>query len=385
MQDDGGEVTLECCSSFISCAPCRLCLFGEHQDYLGLPSIALSIPLYCRIKVETEKVENGGSRVIILKVPALHKTMHYNLDNLPPRQAPGSTEPPDFALAAIHEALNDGWNFEYVGTCVSTIDDEMPMQAGCSTSSAFCVAWIQALACLAGRRLTPLQLARRAHQAEVQHFQAPGGTMDHITCALGGLLRIGPDPWEFVTLPHDTDERLGVWILAYSGEPKDTLGHLWRCKDARLALLEKLGGDWDADHENLLLSKDECELLHATRVNRDTESEAFQTWTAPPDAALENSNVPSNLGNQLGILMMKHHEALRDGLHLSTPKLEALNKAAMNAGAWGFKLVGSGGGGCGVAWSSVKDANSVSRAMKANGAPLVWAIRSPSLGAHITK
>ncbi|MCH1575403.1 MAG: galactokinase family protein, partial [Flavobacteriales bacterium] len=29
--------------AFVSSAPGRLCLFGEHQDYLGLPVIAMAM------------------------------------------------------------------------------------------------------------------------------------------------------------------------------------------------------------------------------------------------------------------------------------------------------------------------------------------------------
>lgn len=360
-------------ASFESCAPCRLCLFGEHQDYLHLPVIAMSLPIFCRIRVEPRI-----GRVISLKIPTLHKTMSFDLDNLPPRQQPGTPQP-DFALAAIHEALQDGWTFPYGAACVSTIDKELPMQAGCSTSSAFCVAWIQALACLAGRQLlSPLQLAQRAHQAEVAHFHAPGGTMDHITSAVGGFLRIGPDPWQFTKLPALQKQSRGVWVLAYSGEPKDTLGHLWRCKDARMAILQKLNNEWDSSES---LSNDEVELLDATRINRDTEALAFQKWRT---AAVQNEKESDrSLGHELGRLMTEHHNALRDGLRLSTPKLEAINKAAVSAGAWGFKVVGSGGGGCGVAWSPEEVSSSVTDAMRTAGAALVWTIRSPSVGAHI--
>ena len=34
---------------FTTSAPGRLCLFGEHQDYLGLPVIAMAINRRCRL------------------------------------------------------------------------------------------------------------------------------------------------------------------------------------------------------------------------------------------------------------------------------------------------------------------------------------------------
>ena len=41
-------------SPFVSFAPGRVCLFGEHQDYLGLPVIAAAIPLGCRLVVKPQ-------------------------------------------------------------------------------------------------------------------------------------------------------------------------------------------------------------------------------------------------------------------------------------------------------------------------------------------
>ncbi|MCB0293360.1 MAG: galactokinase family protein, partial [Calditrichaeota bacterium] len=39
-------------------APGRMCLFGEHQDYLGLPVIAAAIDRY----IEMRARRNGGDR-----------------------------------------------------------------------------------------------------------------------------------------------------------------------------------------------------------------------------------------------------------------------------------------------------------------------------------
>lgn len=359
--------------SFTATAPGRLCLFGEHQDYLGLPVIALAIPLQCRIEAIPT-----CDRVLQLRVPALDKTFLYNLEDLPSRQT--SLDDADFALAAIHEAIADGWEFPNGAICTSTTD--IVMQAGCSSSTAFCTAWILVLAKLAAKLeevSDPLKLAQLAHKAEVLHFGAPGGTMDHATIAVGeSCLRIGPGMWEIKRLgPLGAED--GVWVLADSGDTKDTMGHLKRCKGDRLELLEKLGGTWDAEIGGGL-NQDHALLLRATLINRDTEREATKIWQA------SNASIGSKdefTGERLGKLMLKHHEALRDGLNLSTPKLEAMREAAIVSGAWGFKLVGSGGGGCCVAWVPRERADAVSKAMIGVGAKSTWTIEKPSMGAKI--
>ena len=161
----------------------------------------------------------------------------------------------------------------------------------------------------------PIALAKLAHRAEVTHFGNPGGTMDHVAIAMGsvvrrkksnhnndevkgdgdvysgccGALRIGPDPWQVEPLPmlpsfddgdnkdDDDDEGdNGVWILAYSGEPKDTMKHLKRCKFDRLELLErKLRGDWDypilADDNDNDKSKSKNKTPTSTLILSETE------------------------------------------------------------------------------------------------------------------
>lgn len=355
------DATTTNAKSFVSTAPGRLCLFGEHSDYLNLPVIAVALPLQCRIHV----TPNPSSRVLVVHMPQLdNTTWKCDLDNLPP--SPGSNM--DFALSAVHEVIKDGWNIQCGATCVSTTD--IPLQSGCSSSSAFTVAWIQALAKLANKTLTPLELAQMAHTAEVTHYGAPGGTMDHITSALGGALRIGPEMWQVQQLPLID---AGVWVLADSGEPKDTMGHLKRCKYDRLALLEKLGTDWDhAASVDDNLTPDEVVLLKATQTNKMTEKMAASQWTTTAAS-----------GQELGTLMLQHHEALRDGLQLSTDRLEKMRQAAMEQGAWGYKVVGSGGGGCAVAWCSAEKANAVAQAIQEAGAVKTYLITEPFHGACI--
>lgn len=354
-----------------------LVIVNVLQDYLHLPVIALAIPLHATIEVTPHELSKVNGRVLDLHVPQLNQFFRYDLDNLPPRQT--SLENADFALAAIHEAIQDGWKIRHGASCVSTTD--IVMQAGCSSSTAFTTAWILVLAKLAGVDLAndPMRLAQLAHRAEVLHFGAPGGTMDHVSIALGGsCLRIGPEMWKVEKLQNLGDDD-GVWVLADSGDTKDTFGHLKRCKGDRLSLLQKLGGSWDVDISKGVLSSDEKLLLDATITNRNCENSAAELWRG------KDQQKCGSVGKELGSLMLRHHGALRDGLKLSTPKLEAIGHAALEAGAWGFKLVGSGGGGCNVAWVPHELVDTVSAAMRRAGAKSTWTIDRPERGARVVE
>ena len=157
---------------FTAIAPGRLCLFGEHQDYLGFPVIALAVPLLCcKIDVavtianmtdntgDDEKYDGHGDHIVFhLRLPEAlgGETKVYDMDDLPP--SPPTTQQEadkdyDFALAAIHEVMTEKILNSYDGVekasgdgkhrkrrvdvrCTSTIG-ELPLRAGCSSSTAF--------------------------------------------------------------------------------------------------------------------------------------------------------------------------------------------------------------------------------------------------------
>ena len=88
------------------------------------------------------------------------------------------------------------------------------------------------------------------------------------------------------------------------------------------------------------LDTDETELLFGTIQNRDILRQALpELKKADPDH------------KKIGHLLSAHHTILRDVLGVSTRKIEMMLDAAMNAGALGGKINGSGGGGCMFAYA----------------------------------
>ena len=90
--------------------------------------------------------------------------------------------------------------------------------------------------------------------------------------------------------------------MADSGQTKDTLMHLNRCKNKRLDLFHnQLLGSWDTPTSSIAipLTSDQESLLQATKTNRDTEAQAMALWM---------SSSSLSLGAQLGALMNQHHQ-----------------------------------------------------------------------------
>ena len=57
-------------------SPGRICLFGEHQDYLGLPVIAMAMNL--RLKIQGQK---RNDKKIIIHLPDIRKSESFIIDD----------------------------------------------------------------------------------------------------------------------------------------------------------------------------------------------------------------------------------------------------------------------------------------------------------------
>lgn len=324
---------------FVTSAPGRLCLFGEHQDYLGLPVIAMAINRRCQLTWTCRK-----DTLVKVTSEAMGDTLAFDLNAIAEDTA---STPLEMAVSQ----LMPGSQGHPSGVDVH-IKSDIPIRAGCSSSTALITAWTAGWARLFKVHQTTADLVKRCHQAEVLSFGGAGGNMDHFACAHGGLHRFGNGP--ALALP----ELPGAFVLGDSGQPKDTQGHLARCKDLRLPLMNGL----DAPPQHW--SKQQKALAQGTRINRDLEAE----WSR----RMASQQVQDKA---MGQALTKHHSVLRDVLGLSTPRIEAMVDAAMQAGAWGSKINGSGGGGCMFAYAPADRVQAVIDGMLKSGAKGAWHVK----------
>lgn len=326
-------------SSFSSSAPGRLCLFGEHQDYLGLPVIAMAMDR----RVELDWTPRNDGKVIVfshgLGPVAEFNPGHWKKEDL--------DTPLGWSLEQMRaenaEWSDRGWDCH--------IRSRVPVRAGCSSSTALLTAWIAGWQYILHGGFSVEDVVERCHRYEVLDFNGAGGNMDQFACGHGGIHRFGRGAPERLHLPQ------GTFVLGDSGEPKDTQGHLQRCRDARIPLMAHIDGPTGP------LSEGDRLLLEGTRVNRDLEEHWARAMRAgPPDGAA------------FGADLTRHHAVLRDVLGLSTPRIESMLTGALSAGAWGGKINGSGGGGCAFALCPDEAVEAVCEAMCAAGAAGAWPV-----------
>ena len=324
--------------------PGRICLFGEHQDYLGLPVIAMAISL--RAKIIGEK---RTDQKVIIHMPDIERTEKFDVNDMEYRKEI------DYFKSGIRVCKKEGLSFASGFEC--EISSDIPIKAGTSSSSAIVVSWINFLNQMADEpmKLTNEKIGELSFKAEVTEFSGPGGMMDQYTTAIGNLVYLEPEPSISV---EKFNAPLGDFVLGDSREPKDTFGILSRCKNARLEILKKIkplniGFSLQSCGPNVdlsMLDKNEKTLFDCTLENRNLLEEA--------KLELNKKELDHE---RIGFLLNQHHFILRDHLNISTPKIEAMIDSAIEAGAVGCKINGSGGGGCMFAYapgnaSSVADA-----------------------------
>jgi galactokinase len=323
--------------------PGRICLFGEHQDYLKLPVITAAINLRLAISGKVQ-----SKRQIEIDLPDIKSKEVIPLpsaaEEVPYRQER------DYFRSMLNVLLRNGLKLDCGYRC--EVGGEIPINAGNSSSSALIVAWARFLLEhsqeLKTRFAEPADVARLGHLGEVVEFGEPGGMMDHYAIAIGGVLFI-----DFTQGVHYEmlDNRLGSFVLGNSLEPKDTKEILARVKFGVLEAVQKIRQfepafnlydctSADVERFSHFITLAQKEVLQGAFLNRDITHEAKKCFLA------KNFD-----HHEFGRLLTRHQEILNKQLRISTPKIERMLMAANRAGALGGKINGSGGGGCMFAYT----------------------------------
>lgn len=318
--------------------PGRICLFGEHQDYLNLPVIACAISL--RISIEGNRRNDSD---VIIDLPDIHDKDTFSIEGTLPYQ-----KERDYFKSSINILKRYGFTFSRGIDC--TVRGNIPINSGTSSSSALIVTWINFLSQMSDQSevLSPEKIAMHAYEAEVLEFSETCGMMDQYSTAIGGIIAL--DSYPDIKVER-LDAKLGDFVLGDSQEPKDTKLILSRVKNQVQKIVKDLREKYpefslqtvtETDLENYLadLNKEQVGLLSGTIQNRDITQRAKKLL------------IDNYLNHKaLGWLLTEHQKVLRDTLQISTSKIDRMIEASLKAGAYGAKINGSGGGGCMFAYA----------------------------------
>lgn len=342
-------------------SPGRTCLFGDHQDYLGLPVIACAINRYIFLSA----VENSTS-LLRIQLPDINNELIIDI-----HKKNILLDKRDYFTSSIN-VLNKYGCIPNKGYNV-IIKGDLPINAGVSSSSALIVAWIRFLLEAFGstHKITAELIGKIAYEAEVLEHGEPGGFMDQYTISLGNVVYLETE--ENVSFTCLKNQIHGL-IIGESGEKKETLGTLGDRKQKALKAIEYVKSynpDFILKSATLEVF-DECQnhipielspYFYAALKNHDITLKAF--------AELKKDKLNMSY---LGALMNQHHFVLKDILKITVPLIDVMIDKALKAGAFGAKIVGSGGGGSIVAISPKGKENEIISALKKAGARAAYKV-----------
>jgi galactokinase len=308
-------------------APGRVNLVGEHTDYSG--GLVLPVAIQLGIKLDAAP---AGRISLVSESDAVELA------------ADGGGEPSGWGryVAAVAQELA-ALGRPSVGL-EGVVESNLPRGAGLGSSGALEVVVALALCSVAEFEVDPLELALACQRAERRAVSVPSGILDQAASLFGRedhalLLDCGTLERRWVELPPE----LGLLVVD-SGERHSHEGSGY------------------ADRRAELEAGDPRRVRHVA-----TENERVRATVD----ALERNDLSA-----LGSLFLASHASLRDDYEVSTPTLDVVVAAAIDAGALGARMTGGGFGGSVVAVTARDDAESVLRGTLERAGAQGWIIEA---------
>lgn len=300
-------------------APAKAILIGEHAVVYGRPAIALPVP---QLRVTATVLADEGSLKLSSRYEGAGGPRLVEAD----LATAGAAEP--LAVAA-RAALRHAGRTERTPWRV-VLDSAIPAGRGLGSSAAVAVAVVTALGRAAGSEEAwdPQTIAELALESErCVHGRASG--IDTAVCAYGTPIRFQQGRAQPLTV------------------------------GCRVTLLVADTGARGAT----------AEMVAGVRARQSEHPHTYAEWFDRVGRLADDAVRALAEGSPrwLGQLMNGNHLALQ-AMHVSTPQLDALVAAAREAGAWGAKLTGSGGGGAIIALVDEARVAAVKAALESAGA-----------------
>lgn len=286
----------------------RLCCAGESLDWMIRgSSIVGAITLKTTASVE-QLPPVGDEHIIYLRsnTPFPSKTQ-WSWDD-PDRPTNSYLRYAESAVDLVGRNVESPCSFEV------TIESDIPVNAGVSSSAAVTLATTAATAAFFGLRPSVADLCEMAYMVEHDILKTGAGRMDPYACGMGGLLHLNSGTNPVSVEQYDFPDTLGI-VLADTLTPHETRSFI---SSKRLRFQQ---GDRDIYH---YIDETERHVEHMRQLM--------------PDFGPNRE--------EIGEIMTRLHGLLRNNVRCSTDALDICVDTAIKNGALGAKLTGSGNGGC---------------------------------------
>jgi mevalonate kinase len=284
----------------IASAPAKAILFGEHAVVYGKPAIAMALNKRACVKVS----ENDDNKIHV-NIRDLGITGYLDFKN----NSIISDSPKKGILKYILNSIKKVHDGSGLDIC---IDVNIPIGGGLGSSAAVTVATIAAVSAYNKIELDESEIAKYAHEVELE-VQKSASPLDTTVSTYGGLIYLETDAEDIIQLEIDHDIPV---VVGYT----DTRGNTGK-------------------------------LVAGVRIRRDIYPEIINPVINSIESVVEEAKeaILNNDKKRIGELMNINH-GLLDALGVNTKELSNMVYTARNAGAFGSKITGAGGGGSIIAY-----------------------------------
>jgi mevalonate kinase len=301
-------------------APGKLMLYGEHAVVYGSPCIVTAVDQRVRVSIEP----NGEGEIHVCSPNVGLDEYHKKLKRLGKDDVPKSMQFVEHLIKRFYEKYQIK-----EGVRIST-ESDFSSQFGFGSSAAVVAALTKALSKYFDKEMDDKAIFEMAYQA-VLDVQGVGSGFDVAASVYGGTIYY-VTPGTIIETVYIEDLPM---VVGYTGVKADTPTLIRQV--AELKRNEKWVDSVFGDIADL--------------VNRAKKYFVNQDFV------------------QLGKLMNKNQKLLST-LNVSSVELDMLIKATKDAGAYGAKLSGAGGGDCMIALIDEKDRERIGKEIEQNGG--VW-------------
>lgn len=322
-------------------APGRVNLIGEHTDYSGGYVMPVATDLGTTLTAEP-------ATEVTVTSTAMDETRSFAVEN--PEPVGDWTDYVRGCYAVLQTAGYDPGGFE------GTVDGDLPLGAGLSSSASLELAVLALLAAAYDIDIDRTELARLGQRVEREFVGVDCGIMDQFAVALskqGTALFVDTETEEFDRVRVPEELELLVFHTGVDRELTDSAYNERR--ETVTAALEELGADSSKAVDLAQLQQLPEEL--ATPLGYVVRENARVRQVL---GALDE-NEPARLGE----VLVEAHQDIAANFGASTPELDWVVEEAVDRGAHGARLTGAGWGGAAVAVVDADRAPSLAEELQA--------------------
>lgn len=303
-------------TAFTATAPGKAILFGEHAVVYGRPAIAVPVSqVQARVVVTAEPRRPSGEVRIVapeIELEASHSELAV-----------------DHPLAKAVSLVVEMFGVERMPACSLRITSTIPLAAGLGSGAAVSVATIRALSAFLGHPLPDDRVCSLAYEVEKLHHGTPSGIDNSVVTYGKPVYFVRDRPIQVMNLPAPFTMVIGdTGIRSPTSLSVGDVRVRWQSEPEKYeAIFDRVG-----------------EISQSARQ-------------------LIEGGSPMSVGS-----LMNENHALLTQMGVSCAELDRLVDAALQAGASGAKLSGSGRGGNMIALATPQDAELIARALERSGA-----------------